>query len=266
MGACDRVKQAEWDGISRGKATVMVDLGESRGNGAGSGSGSTREAFWLPRRSGAKRYRRRQSLGRPGCVMVFVMATVIMLIWFFEVTVAPSLRTMAELEVSGLVTEILARHLRDGLQNRVSYRDLIYIEKDHNGRIVFMQANTDEVTRVEAETLLCAQQALGEIDGIKLEIPLGQVLGSSFLANMGPSIPVTLKAMGVASARVSDTFESRGINNVRHCIYIETEADVRVVIPLLSSEIKVKVAMPITEAIIAGEVPRTYLNWGIGEK
>ncbi|HHY37718.1 MAG TPA: sporulation protein YunB [Clostridia bacterium] len=244
----------------------MVDLGESRRNGPGLSAGGRAEALWLPRKSGAKRYWQRRGLGRPGCVMVLMVATAVMLIWFLEVTVAPSLRTMAELEVSGLVTEILARHLRDSLQNRVSYRDLIYIEKDDSGRIVFMQANTDEVTRVEAETLLCVQQALGEIDGIKMELPLGQALGSSLLANIGPSIPVTLKAMGMASARVRDTFESRGINNVRHSIYIETEANVRVVIPLLPSVIKVKVTMPLTEAIIAGEVPRAYLNWGIGEK
>lgn len=239
-----------------------MDWEERRTNDAGGGRA---EALWIPRKGAPKKHLPRKPR-RPGCAVALFIMMAAAVLWYLEVTVAPSLKAIAELEVSSMVTEILARHLRDGLRDRVSYRDLIYVEKDQSGRVVFMQANTDEVTRVEAETLLCIQQALNEISGIRLEIPLGQALGSSLMANIGPSIPVTLRAMGVASARIRDTFESRGINNVRHSIYVETEADVRLVIPLLSSMIKVKVSMPLAEAIIAGEVPRAYLNWGFGEK
>lgn len=220
------------------------------------------EAFWVPRRSKPRgcTYKRPT---RSGCFLLVVFLVMIFALWHLEASLMPSLWAIAQLEASGIVTQVMAEKLRDSLAGSTSYRDLIYLEKDTSGRIVFMQANTEEVARIQSEGLLSIQQALNEIDGMRIRVPLGQVLGSGIIASIGPSIPMTVRAMGVASARVRDTFEARGINNVRHSLCIEAEADVRIVVPLLSSSMKVSVSMPLADAVIAGEVPRTYMNWSL---
>jgi hypothetical protein len=59
---------------------------------------------------------------------------------------------------------------------------------------------------------------------------------------------------------VIDRFEHEGINQTRHRIYLEITGQIRIVVPLISSNVKVVAEVPITDATVLGEVPQVYLN------
>jgi len=59
---------------------------------------------------------------------------------------------------------------------------------------------------------------------------------------------------------VSDSFNSVGINQVRDQIVLNIKTKVKVAIPFYDSDIVVPTVVPITESIIVGEVPKTWLG------
>ena len=55
-------------------------------------------------------------------------------------------------------------------------------------------------------------------------------------------------------------FESTGINQTRHRIYIIVTTDIKLIVPLVSEEIRVTTNIPIAETIIIGDVPEQFVN------
>ena len=55
-------------------------------------------------------------------------------------------------------------------------------------------------------------------------------------------------------------FESSGINQTRHKIYLEAKTQVKVIVPLTTSIKEVKAQIPISETVIIGDVPNSYVN------
>uniref|UniRef100_UPI001A92EF92 sporulation protein YunB n=1 Tax=Clostridioides difficile TaxID=1496 RepID=UPI001A92EF92 len=62
------------------------------------------------------------------------------------------------------------------------------------------------------------------------------------------------------SVNFKTEFESSGINQTRHRIYLEAQTQVKVVIPLITSTKQIKAQIPICETIIVGDVPESYVN------
>ena len=85
-------------------------------------------------------------------------------------------------------------------------------------------------------------------------------MNSPILARYGPQLKVSIEPIGTVSVDFKTSFESAGINQTRHTIYLEAKTQVKVVIPLTTSTKEVKVKIPICETIIVGEVPESYVN------
>jgi len=184
-------------------------------------------------------------------------------LYVLERSLAPALIAIAEMKAANLATEAVARAVHDHLAQSVDYRRMIHVEKDDMGRVALMQPNTSEIVRVQAASMLAIQQAVMGLNGTTIDIPMGQALRATLFANLGPNIRVGVQTLGVPRVQVRDKFEEAGINNVRHLVYLESEVDMRVVIPLVSREIRVLVNSPLAEAIIPGEVPSTYLRFSL---
>jgi sporulation protein YunB len=111
-----------------------------------------------------------------------------------------------------------------------------------------------------AETTIRVQDALKAIRGEIIYIPLGQAIDSHLLANYGPRIPVRLVPIGRVNTNVIDVFESAGINQTRHKVYLDIHAEVTVVIPFVSSVIEVVTSVPLADNVYIGAVPDTVIN------
>ena len=55
-------------------------------------------------------------------------------------------------------------------------------------------------------------------------------------------------------------FQSAGINQTLHKIYIDVYADVSIVTPIDQPTIQVKAEILVCENLIVGKIPQTYLN------
>ena len=66
--------------------------------------------------------------------------------------------------------------------------------------------------------------------------------------------------IGTANCDFVSYFQSAGINQTLHKIYIDVYADVNIITPIDEPTVQVKAEILVCENVIVGEVPEFYLN------
>ncbi|HAU30856.1 MAG: Sporulation protein YunB [Desulfotomaculum sp. 46_296] len=168
---------------------------------------------------------------------------------------------IAEIRATQLATEAINRTVQEEVwDNNLQYQDFVQVQKDDQGRIVFMQANTVRVTRMAADIVLITNRTLENLKGQTISVPLGQITGLYLFSYMGPRIRATIVPVGTIEVNVDDKFEPAGINQTRHKIWLNFKTRVKVVIPSMYAEASIATSVPLAESIIVGEVPSTFVN------
>ncbi len=142
----------------------------------------------------------------------------------------------------------------------IPYEDMIAVRTDSAGRVTMLQANAVRMNELATLTAIEAQKRLQSADAQSVSIPLGAALGIPFLSVLGPQIPVRIVPVSAVSAAFSTEFESAGINQSRHKIFLSLHAQARLVIPGGAKQVDLKGQVLIAESIIVGEVPQSYVN------
>jgi sporulation protein YunB len=201
---------------------------------------------------------------RRGRSFALFLALVLLAYGFYglERAIMPTLKAISEVKVTNLALQVMASTVEAELADAFRYQDLMEIDRDSTGRIMLIRPNRLALVRAQSRSLKAIQEAVKRLEDVSVSIPLGQAMGSTILANMGPRIPVHIVPMGMTQVHIRDRFDSAGINTVRHLIYMEADVDVKVLIPLITTHVNVQLEAPICEAIIPGEVPSTYVRIG----
>jgi sporulation protein YunB len=213
-----------------------------------------------------RRRRRRQQTHANGAIGAFllvvsvgilVMAGILQLI---DTRLKPTIVAMAEAMARVAATDAMNKAINTKVAQSIKYEDLMSIKTDNRGKVALVQPNTGEINRLSSVTAIEVQRCLGNLKNQRFSIPLGQALNSQAFAHWGPKLWVTLTPIGSVSTNVTDSFEQAGINQTRHRIYLEVKTVVKTVIPLVSSSVEVSTRVPLTEAVIMGEVPQVYFG------
>ncbi len=188
-------------------------------------------------------------------LIVFILFIII------EKNISPTLLAIAEARARLIATEAINEAIKNKVANNISYKDMITIHKNVNGEVTLIQINAMEVNRIESETALYISQTLRKITMGGIAIPLGQVTGSQILANFGPKIKVSIIPVGTVEVDISEAFEEAGINQTQHKIFLAIKTWVKIVVPMVSSNVQVATHIPIAETIIVGNVPDVILEF-----
>jgi len=180
--------------------------------------------------------------------------------YLLETNLAPMVIKIAEVRAENWAVRIINEAINDQVISDLSYESLIKVERDSTGRVSFMQPNTAEINRVMAKAVSTVQDALREKEEFKILVPVNQVLGSEMYLSIGPRIPAYVTAVGSVSGSISEEFAEAGINQVRHVIYLEIRSQMHIVVPFIHSGKEVITRLPLTQAIIVGAVPGTYVR------
>jgi len=192
--------------------------------------------------------------------VIFFIYLLIQTFLIIESNLRPTMIALAQAKAKLMATEAINTAINQNIARDSRYEHLIFIQKDNEGNVVLAEVNNMELARIQALTTMNVQTALKELGEQKIKIPLGQVLGSELLANLGPKIPVSLVPVGTVCAKMHQTFESSGINIVSHQVGIDITATVQIVIPFLTSDVNVNTYTPIVTATFFGRVPETVIN------
>jgi sporulation protein YunB len=181
-------------------------------------------------------------------------------IYTFDKIVTPVVLTVADGEIRAKATEIINACILEEYSKSFEYEEIIKIEKDELGNIVLLRADTLKLSKIAADVAIKSQKKLRDLGNAGIKLPMGYILKNNVLAYFGPSITIKMQPIGYIETKYSSEFETAGINQTRHKLYVEIRTHVRVIIPLKSNDIEIKNEIPIFETIIVGKVPDNAIN------
>lgn len=182
--------------------------------------------------------------------------------WTVDCLIRPSLSGLAGVRAKQIAVENIQKTIQTKIVPELEYGQLVELHLTNEGRVAYMQPKTGVINRISAGATLAIQQRLTELRQETVKIPLGQVLGIKTLASYGPKLAIKVIPVGVVESIIKDRFDSTGINQVRHIIFISIKTTIKMVVPLVTEEIVINTDVPLAEAIIMGEVPNLYLGTG----
>ena len=93
-----------------------------------------------------------------------------------------------------------------------------------------------------------------------IKIPMGSFSGIAILSGVGPKIAFNVSPFGEVLCSFSSNFESAGINQTYHKLYMIILLKVNIVFPFEKLQIVSDSEVLLCETLIIGKIPEVYLN------
>lgn len=146
------------------------------------------------------------------------------------------------------------------LSDEMRYEDLVTITRDDKGNITAVSANPLKINKIARDTASISQSNLKNLSLNGIPVPLGALTGVEAFAGLGPSIQFRIIPVSSVSCDFSSAFESVGINQTKHSIYLNVIADISIVMPSRTENFAVLTEILVGEWVIVGSIPDTYLQ------
>lgn len=182
-------------------------------------------------------------------------------LYYLDRSLFPALCSVSQEEIKAGVTNIVYENSLEIYSSNFKYNDIVTIEKDDSGKITAIRTDSIKMNSLSGKLITKCNSDIKDYGEIGVKIPLGYVSKNVLLHNLGPKIKVQMTPIGHVEATYDSVFESAGINQTRHRIYLSVKAKMRVVVPLDTQETEVVCQIPIAETIIVGDIPDAAINW-----
>lgn len=204
-----------------------------------------------------KKMTRWQRILRMAVILLLLAAAVFLVL---EKNLETVILNLAHARAEAIAVAYINEAAQSVLKEGVSYGDMMEVKTNEQGRVTLIQANAARMNELATATALRVQERLESAEAQSVDVPLGAALGIPFFSAMGPKVQVRILPVSAVTAAFFTEFESAGINQSRHKIYLALETTVRLVIPTGAKQASIASQVLIAESIIVGDVPQSYVN------
>ena len=187
--------------------------------------------------------------------MMFVALLVCGVIYYRSVT--RTLLLAVEEELRARTAECINEAIYETLSDELRYDDLIQVVHGSTGDISAITANVYEINRIARDCAYLSQKKLQSESEEGVRVPLGAFFGIDALVGAGPEVTISTIPVAVVTSRFSSDFVGAGINQTRHSIYLDVEAELSIVLPGRKDSFVVTTQVLIAESVLVGRVPET---------
>lgn len=156
-------------------------------------------------------------------------------------------------EINGIVKTVMQELEAEGAE-------LVNLERDSNGAVTAVTANVATINTLSAEVLSRAIEKT-ESETLTVKIPVANLLGSAVFMNHGPSVTVDVTMLSSSTAGFRSEITSAGINQTRHQLFLDLDVQLSFLLPWKGMDTSVQTEILISETVIVGKVPDSYMNW-----
>ena len=199
---------------------------------------------------------------KKGIILAVIFLVIVVVCIYTLNSVSPTIVAFSEAKIKSLTTAAVNSAIFEVMLEPISYGDLVSIEKNADGEITLIAANSmiiNKLARDMAQSTETYIEKMGEQD---VKIPIGTLSGSPLLAGKGFKVTIRVLPLGSVKCQFVSEFETAGINQTRHKIYLDVVATISIVLPTSQSIVKTNTPVLVSESIIVGKVPDTYLSAG----
>lgn len=206
-------------------------------------------------------YRKRKRFFNKRFFAVFIVVTLVLsLFFYYRFIVTQQIMSICTNYTQSYCTESVNKATSISLTDGVKYSDLIKIEKNSGGDIVLMTTDSYKINVINREISVNTENILKERLKQGIPIPFMAFSGISVLSGYGIIVDFKTISVSSVSSSFSSTFESVGINQTLHSIYIIVTSEVVIKMPTAESKRTCESKVLIGESVLVGKVPEVYLN------
>ena len=216
--------------------------------------------YALPNYPVVKKEKRRRIRRRFWAILLAVFIVAALLFIYFQRNVTRVLISISEATMRASTTVAVNDAVYYTLSDEMRYEDLVTVTRDNDGNIVAVAANPLKINKIARDTASISQSNLKNLSLNGIPVPLGALTGIEAFAGLGPSIPFRIIPVSSVSCDFSSTFESVGINQTKHSIYLNVIADISIVMPSRTENFAVLTEILVGESVIVGDIPDAYLQ------
>lgn len=195
-------------------------------------------------------------------VILLIFVIILLVAIYLINSVSPTIVAFSEAKIKSLTTSAVNSAIFDVMLEPLSYGDLITIIKNDQGDITLIQANSIVINKLARDMAQSTETYIEKMGEQDIKIPIGTLSGSPLLAGKGFKVTIKVLPLGSVKCQFVSEFESAGINQTRHKIYLDVVASISIVLPTSQSIVKINTPVLVSESILIGKVPDTYLAAG----
>lgn len=164
-----------------------------------------------------------------------------------------ALKNKMTLTVNDAVSRVLS-------ENSIDYSGLVTIEKDNSGAVTSITTNSSKMNLFKSEISKKVSDLLNDNSKLTLHIPLGTLLESEVFSGRGTDVKIDAELFGFAVTDFKSKFESAGINQTHHSLYITVKTSAYAHAGAVRISETVTTDVLVAETVIVGSVPNGYIN------
>ena len=213
-----------------------------------------------PRTPRQRKKRRRKTIV---AVLLSVCLVVIAAAIYFQRNVTKVLISISEATMRAFTTVAINDAIYYTLSDGVRYEDLVTVSRDAEGAVTSVSANALKINKIARDAASISQSNLKNLSLNGVPVPLGALTGIEALAGFGPKIHIRIIPVSSVTCAFASEFESVGINQTKHSVYLNVIADISIVMPSRTEKFAVTTDILVCECVLVGEVPDVYLQGDI---
>lgn len=192
-------------------------------------------------------------------VFIIVVFTIVASVYLRQVCY-PNAMTVCQAEVQAMSVKCVNTAVMRVIGSLEKFDEIVKVERDLDNRIVSIRFDSVEINNIATKISTTVQEEINDINQFEIEIPIGTMSHSPMLVGWGPNVVFMVNPISSVLCTISTDFVSCGINQTLQRIYVDVVTKVEVAIPLMSSTVETTIPVLLSETIIVGQVPDTYLS------
>ena len=190
-------------------------------------------------------------------ISLFLILSIVTVIC--DIKMRPIIETVGGTALKNSLANVLDRTVNEIVDELgVRYGEMVNIERNPDGTIAAITLNSSYINGYKADLSDGCSDRLAKFDKTTVPVPMSSIMGLAFFDNPMFNIDVTATIYGFAVTDVVSKFESAGINQTRHTIYLNVQASAHAYMGLCHLNESVDETIILVETIIVGEVPQSY--------
>lgn len=167
----------------------------------------------------------------------------------------PAFVSQAHSYANTMVTDVIEKAVNEVLSSG-EYSETSIVQG--NNGITSVEADTVKINKLKSELTVKIQNDIAELCNTKIYIPIGSASGLYLLSGWGPKIPVSIYPAAIVNTNYEESFESAGINQVKHEMAINVDVQMQYAGYMLDECEIINTDVPVLESIIVGNIPNYY--------
>ena len=143
-------------------------------------------------------------------------------------------------------------------EESLRYENLVHLTYSEAGNVTALQTDITSMNILQSNITNRIVQQILTFDNQTVDVPIGTLLGGPFFSGRGPEVEIKIIPASFIETQIVNRFDSAGINQTRHQIFLNVKLTVSAVIPGYSVTSDVNTNVLLAETVIVGAVPEAF--------